>query len=73
MEPGRSLLKIIRIGPRHCPLPGRWWMGGGGRGAQGMSVILPVLAGEMKGGIQPAWGLYPPWSTQISGARWGQS
>lgn len=56
MEPGRSLLKIIRIGPRHCPHPGRWWMGGwwgaggGERGVQDVSMILPVLAGEMKSG-----------------------
>lgn len=34
MEPGRSLLKIIRTEPRHCPLSGRWWTGGGGRGVK---------------------------------------
>lgn len=50
MEPGRSLLKIIRIEPRHCPHPGHWWRGGGGRGVQDVSMILPVSAGEMKAG-----------------------
>lgn len=53
MEPGRSLLKIIRIGPRHCPFPGRWWTGGGG-GEYRMSMVLPVSAVGMKAGIGPA-------------------